>query len=54
MPETKKPGPAVHIKKFFGLKEGQKMKDFLEEYNNLTDEDKVQLATGIENESLTY
>lgn len=42
------------IKEFFGIKEGEVLKDFVVEFKKLTPEDKEQLAEGIRNGSLTY
>jgi hypothetical protein len=53
MPEEKKTGIAG-IYKFFGPRAGQSIKDFSDEYKELTDEDKAQLREGIDNGSLTY
>lgn len=57
MPDEKneqKPKTVVILKNFFGVKEGQKLTDFANEIKELTDEDKLQLATGIEDGSLNY
>lgn len=52
--EQKKSSTLKPIKEYFGLKEGQKMTEFGAEWKALTEEDKMQLATGIEDGSLTY
>ncbi len=45
--------PAV-LKKFFGLREGDKLIDFAKELKDLTDEDRIQLTSGILDGSFTY
>lgn len=45
---------AVLIQKFFGKRNGTTLKDYMEEYRQLTEEDKQQIADGIRNGSLTY
>ncbi len=42
------------LKEYFSMKDGQKLADFAKEIQALTDEDKVQLADGIEDGTLTY
>jgi len=42
------------LKDYFGIKEGDKLADFAKEIQALSDEEKAQLADGIENGSLTY
>lgn len=54
MAEDKKPSNLKIIKEFFGFKEGQTMTQFGNEYKELSDEDKEQLARGIEDETLDY
>jgi hypothetical protein len=39
---------------FFGRKPGQTLMEFGAEINELTEDDKVQLADGIENGTLNY
>lgn len=45
---------AKDIKQFFGFKENQTMTQFLQEFKQLTDDDKNQLGNGIRNGTLTY
>ena len=45
---------AVVLKKFFGVRAGDKLQDFAKELKNLTDSDREELTTGILNESFTY
>ncbi len=52
--ESNTPGTIKMIKEFFELLPGQKMTGFAMEYRALTTEDKVQLAEGISNGTLTY
>ncbi len=52
--DAKKPSLLKPIKEFFGLKDGQRMTEFANEYRELTDGDKTQLAEGIENSTLDY
>lgn len=54
MTDEKKPGAAVVLKKYFEVRPGEKMVDFMEELKQLTPEDKEQLAEGINNGTLTY
>lgn len=54
MTDEKKVSTLKPIKNFFGFKDGQTMTQFGTEFKALTDEDKKQLADGIENGSLTY
>lgn len=54
MTTDKDRSPLKLIKEFFGLKDGQKMTEFANEYKTLTDEDKEQLADGIEDGTLSY
>lgn len=42
------------LKEYFGLKEGDRLADFAKEIQALSEEDKVQLADGIENGTLDY
>lgn len=42
------------LKKYFGLKPGETLKEFAAESKALTDEDFCQLRDGIQNGSLTY
>lgn len=42
------------LKKYFGLKDGESLKDFAGETKQLTDQDFDQLKTGIEDGSFTY
>jgi len=51
--EDRKPSVST-LKKFFELKEGQKLQDFAEELKSLTMEEKLALCDGIESGSLTY
>lgn len=54
MDETKELKPTVIIKNYFGLKEGEDLKGFLEELKELSAEEKMALAVGIDNGSFTY
>ncbi len=45
---------AVVLKKYFGVRPGDKLQDFAKELKNLTDSDREELTTGILNESFTY
>lgn len=59
MPDTPTPparpkGKASVLKQFFGFKQGEGLKEFAAEVKQLTDQDYVDLVTGIENGSLTY
>lgn len=42
------------LKDYFGVREGQKLKDFADELKELTDEDKAQLVAGIQDETYDY
>lgn len=52
--ENEKKSPARVLKQYFGLKEGQKISDFVEELKALSPEEKLQLTDGIQNGTLTY
>lgn len=54
MAEKKHQKTAVVLKKFFGIKEGERLFDFAKELKSLTDEDRQQLTLGIEDESYSY
>lgn len=42
------------LKEYFGMKPGQQLSDFAVELRDLSEEDKIQLADGIENGTLDY
>jgi hypothetical protein len=42
------------LKDYFGIRPGDALADFAKEIQALSDEDKVQLADGIEDGTLTY
>lgn len=42
------------LMKFFGKKEGQDLAGFGQELKQLSDEEKIQLSKGIEDETLNY
>lgn len=44
----------VTIYKYFGTKEGQTRQDFMKEVKELTMDDRLTLAEGIDNGTLTY
>jgi hypothetical protein len=43
---SRKIGKVGAIKKFFGMRSGDKLTDFRNEINDLTEEDKLELAQG--------
>ena len=54
-PSTGKPlGTAATIVKFFGKKDGQTSKDVLTEIKELPEDERLQLAAGINDGSLNY
>lgn len=42
------------LKEYFGVKEGERLADFAKEIQALSEEDKIQLADGIENGTMNY
>ena len=52
--EAKAPSVPTTLKKYFGFKEGDTLKEFLVELKELSTEEKQQLAEGILNGTLTY
>lgn len=42
------------IKEFFGMRPGDTLKSFTEEWKALTDKDKAEIKEGIGNGSMTY
>ena len=52
--KPKKVGDAKVLKDYFGLREGETIRDFAAELKALTPEDKEQLASGIRDETFTY
>jgi hypothetical protein len=53
MTETKRTFTKT-LKNYFGMREGDALADFAKEIQALSDEDKVQLADGIEDGTLNY
>jgi predicted CopG family antitoxin len=51
---VKPKGDVVILKEYFGLKEDEDLKGFLEELKKLSSEEKTLLADGIRNGSFTY
>ena len=47
-------GDAVILKGFFGYRPGEGLREFTAELKELADEEKVALAAGIRDETLTY
>lgn len=54
MTDKKNPKTAVTLKKYFGIKEGDKLIDFANELKKLTDEDRQELTKGILDETFSY
>ena len=50
----KKKTPVVTLKSFFGLREDENLRGFLEELRELSDTEKEALAEGITSGTLTY
>lgn len=46
--EKKEMSFAMAMKDYFGLKQGDKLKDFFHELKELTDEDRKEFAKGLE------
>lgn len=54
MAEEKKSSPVKTLKEYFGYKPGEGLSEFGAEIKALSDKDKEQLVTGIEDGSMTY
>ncbi len=50
----KKLSTAMIFKTFFGVKKGQTLQEFAKELKALTDQDRQEMAQGIEDGTLTY